>query len=93
MSIYDPGESVNTLTIKAPPRRGVSAQTVAAIAGALALGSMGGASVRARKVRRPNKYIADRDPNQPQYKKIQGRERNAPCSCGSGKKMKKCCGV
>jgi uncharacterized protein YecA (UPF0149 family) len=24
--------------------------------------------------------------------KMKGRNRNAPCSCGSGKKFKKCCG-
>jgi len=74
-----------------PVDRKVSLMAVAALAlTAMPMGPM--PMPRIPKFRRANKYIADRNPNQPVYAKVQGRDRNQPCQCGSGRKFKKCCG-
>ena len=33
------------------------------------------------------------DPPAPRFHTASGNSRNAPCPCGSGKKLKKCCGA
>jgi hypothetical protein len=40
----------------------------------------------------PKPPIRTDNADNPFLKRIKGRERNLPCSCGSGKKYKKCCG-